>query len=70
VFLQRGQQKALTRILEMIFKGQILGLHSCLCDVKSHLAQGKQILIDEKAFPRGAVVKLLQGIENFSANQD
>ena len=37
----------------------------CLCDVKGYIAQGKQILIDEKLDYSDAVLKLSHDIENF-----
>ena len=65
-----AQQKALTSTLEALFKDQILGYLPCLCEVKSYIAQGKQILIDEKLSYSEAVLKLSQDIETFCTNKD
>jgi len=64
------QQKALASTLEKIFGKQILGYIPCLCEVKSYIAEGKQILIDEKLDYSDAVLKLAQDIENFCKNQN
>ncbi len=64
-----AQQRALSSTLEKIFGNQILGYIPCLCEVKTYIAEGKQILIDEKIDYSDAVVKLSQDIENFCANQ-
>jgi MinD-like ATPase involved in chromosome partitioning or flagellar assembly len=64
-----AQQKALSSTLEKIFGNQILGYIPCLCEVKTYIAEGKQILIDEKIAYSDAVVKLSQDIENFCATQ-
>jgi len=64
------QQKALASTLEKIFGKQILGYIPCLCEVKGYVAEGKQILIDEKLDYSNAVLKLARDIENFCKNQN
>ncbi len=64
-----AQQRALSSTLEKIFGNQILGYIPCLCEVKTYIAEGKQILINEKLAYSDAVVKLSQDIENFCATQ-
>lgn len=65
-----SQQKALASIVGKIFGNQILGYIPCLCEVKSYIAEGKQILIDEELDYSDAVLKLSQDIENFCKNHD
>ena len=65
-----SQQKALTSTLEKIFGNHILGYLPCLCEVKSYIAEGKLILIDEKIDYATAVIKLSKDIETFCANRD
>jgi MinD-like ATPase involved in chromosome partitioning or flagellar assembly len=64
-----AQQKALSATVEKIFGDQVLGYIPCLCDVKTYIAQGKQIFVDEKIAYSEAVLKLSTDIENFCANQ-
>jgi MinD-like ATPase involved in chromosome partitioning or flagellar assembly len=64
-----SQQRALASTLEKIFGKQILGYIPCLCDVKSYIAEGKLILVDEKLDYSDAVLKLSRDIENFCENQ-
>jgi chromosome partitioning protein len=60
-----SQQRALTSTLEKIFGNNILGYLPCLCEVKSYIAKGKQILIDETLDYSNAVLKLSKDIEIF-----
>ena len=59
------QKAALGSTLEKIFEDHLIAYIPCLCDVKSYIAQGKQILIDEKLDYSDAVLKLSKDIENF-----
>jgi MinD-like ATPase involved in chromosome partitioning or flagellar assembly len=59
------QQKVLTPTLEKIFGEQILGYIPCLCEVKSFIAEGKPIVIDEKIGYSDAVSKLAGYIEGY-----
>ena len=59
------QQKVLTPTLEKIFGEQILGYVPCLCEVKSYIAEGKPILINEKLAYSDAVLKLAGYIEGY-----
>ena len=59
------QQKVLTPTLEKIFGEQILGYVPCLCEVKSYIAEGKRILIDEHLGYSEAVLKLSGYIERY-----
>jgi MinD-like ATPase involved in chromosome partitioning or flagellar assembly len=59
------QQKVLTPTLEKIFGEQILGYVPCLCEVKSFIAEGKKILIDENLGYSDAVLKLAGYIERY-----
>ena len=59
------QQKVLTPTLEKIFGEQILGYVPCLCEVKSYIAEGKRILIDEHLGYSEAVLKLAGYIERY-----
>ena len=63
-----SQQKALTSTMEKIFGNHILGYLPCLCEVKSYIAEGKLIFVDEKIDYAKAVLKLAQDIENFCKN--
>jgi chromosome partitioning protein len=66
-----SQQKALASEMERIFKDTtILGYLPCLCEVRSYIAKGKQILIDEKLDYSNAVLKLSKGIEIFCKDHD
>src|SRR3972149_5526982 len=65
-----AQQKALASTMEKIFGNQILGYIPCLCEVKSYIAEGKLILIDEKLDYSDAVLKLAQDIESYCKNQN
>jgi MinD-like ATPase involved in chromosome partitioning or flagellar assembly len=62
----QAQQKALTSMLEKIFGNRIMGYIPCLCEVKSYIAQGKQILINEDLDYSRAIIKLAQDIEKFA----
>ena len=64
------QQRALASTLEKIFGNQIIGYIPCLCEVKSYIAEGKLILIDEKLDYSDAVLKLAQDIESYCKNQN
>ena len=59
------QQKVLTSTIEKIFGERILGYVPCLCEVKSYIAQGKQILVDEKLPYSDAVSNLARYIERY-----
>jgi MinD-like ATPase involved in chromosome partitioning or flagellar assembly len=59
------QRKVLTPTLEKIFGEQILGYVPCLCEVKSYIAEGKPILINEKLAYSDAVLKLAGYIEGY-----
>lgn len=65
-----AQQKALASTMEKIFGNQILGYIPCLCEVKSYIAEGKLILIDEKIEYSDAVLKLSKDIESFCNSQN
>jgi septum site-determining protein MinD len=65
-----SQQTALTSTMEKIFGNNILGYLPCLCEVRSYIAQGKQILIDEKLDYSNAVLNLSKEIENFCKDHD
>lgn len=65
-----AQQKALSATIEKIFGNQVLGYIPCLCEVKSYIAEGKQILINEKLAYSDAILKLSTDIETFCSNQD
>jgi MinD-like ATPase involved in chromosome partitioning or flagellar assembly len=64
------QRKVLTPTLEKIFGKQVLGYIPCLCQVRSYIAEGKKILVDEKLDYSDAVFKLANDIENYCENQD
>lgn len=61
------QKDALASTLEKVFKDKVLGYLPCLCEVRSYLAKGKPILIDENLDYSKAVLKLSQDLENFAA---
>jgi MinD-like ATPase involved in chromosome partitioning or flagellar assembly len=63
------QQEVLTPTLEKIFGEQILGYVPCLCEVKSYIAEGKPILIDEKLGYSDSVLKLAGYIEGYCDSQ-
>jgi MinD-like ATPase involved in chromosome partitioning or flagellar assembly len=65
-----AQQKALASTIDKIFGDRILGYIPCLCEVKSYLAEGRQILIDEKLAYSDAVSKLSRNIENFCISKE
>jgi chromosome partitioning protein len=65
-----AQQKVLGSTMEKIFGKQIIGYIPCLCDVKSYIAEGKMILIDEKLEYSDAVNKLAQNLESYCKNQN
>ena len=61
-----AQKAALASSLENIFPDQPIVYVPCLCDVKGYIAQGKQILIDEKIGYAEAVLKLSKDLDDFS----
>jgi MinD-like ATPase involved in chromosome partitioning or flagellar assembly len=63
------QRKVLTSTLEKIFGEQILGYIPCLCEVKSYIAEGKHILVDEKLPYSDAVSNLAHYIERYCDGQ-
>jgi MinD-like ATPase involved in chromosome partitioning or flagellar assembly len=64
-----AQQKALEATLDKIFGNKIKSFIPCLCEVRSLIAEGKQILIEEKLPYSDAVIKLATDIESFVAEQ-
>jgi septum site-determining protein MinD len=60
------QKAALASSLENIFPDQPIVYVPCLCDVRGYIAQGKQILIDEKIGYAEAVLKLSKDLDKFS----
>jgi MinD-like ATPase involved in chromosome partitioning or flagellar assembly len=63
------QQKVLTPTLEKIFGEQILKYIPCLCEVKSYIAEGRKIMIDEKLEYSDAVLKLSEYIDGYCQRQ-
>ncbi len=62
-----AQQEVLGPTLEKAFGKQTLAFIPCTCDVRSEIARGKDILIDEEHLDYSdVVVKLAEDIENFS----
>jgi septum site-determining protein MinD len=61
-----AQKAALASSLENIFPDQPIVYVPCLCDVRGYIAQGKQILIDEKIGYAEAVLKLSKDLDKFS----
>lgn len=64
-----SQKKVLAPTLEKIFTDYKIAYIPCLCDVRGFIAQGKQILIDEKLGYSDAVLKLSQDILYFNNEQ-
>jgi len=64
------QQEAFGPILRKTFGSQTLAYIPCLCDVRGLIAQGKEILIDEKLEYSEAVWKLSKDIEDLYNNQN
>ncbi len=60
------QRAALSTTLEKIFGDHKIAYIPCLCDVRGYIAQGKQILIDEKLDYSNAVLNLSQELESFA----
>ena len=63
------QQKVLTPTLEKIFGNQILRYIPCLCEVKSYIAEGRKIMIDEKLEYADAVLKLSEYIDGYCQSE-
>lgn len=61
-----AQKEALSSLLEKIFADQPIAYLPCLCDVKGYIAQGKQILIDEKLDYSEAILKLSRDLEEYN----
>lgn len=59
-----AQKESLGATLENSFGGDTLAYIPCLCDVRGFLAQGKEILIDEKFEYSTSVNKLADDINN------
>ncbi len=66
----RAQLEAFEPTLEKVFGKQTLGYLPCLCDVRSLIAKGKVIIIDEKTEYSTAILKLTKDIENFCKSQN
>jgi len=60
-----AQKKVLSQTIENIFGGRILGYIPCLCEVRSYIAEGKSILINEDLAYSEALLKLAKDIETF-----
>ena len=61
------QREAAAPTLERTFGKQTLSYIPCQCDVRGFVAEGKEILIDEKLEYTDAVLKLTGDIEAFSS---
>ena len=66
----QAQQEAFASTLEKVFGKQTLAYIPCLCEVRSLIAKGKVVLIDEKLEYSSAIIKLSKDIENFCKNQN
>jgi MinD-like ATPase involved in chromosome partitioning or flagellar assembly len=60
-----AQKEVLTPTIEKIFGKQVLDYIPCLCDVRSYIARGKTILIEEELDYSKSVLKLSKDIEEF-----
>lgn len=60
-----AQQKVLSQTIEKLFGSQILAYIPCLCEVRTYIAEGKPILINEKLPYSEALLKLAKDIENY-----
>lgn len=63
-----AQKAALSSTLEKIFNDQPIAYVPCLCDVKGYIAQGKQILIDEKLDYSEAILQVSHELEEFNSS--
>ena len=63
------QQQVLASTLENLFGKQTLAYIPCLCDVRSHIAKGKAVIIDEKSEFSVAITKLSKDVEHFYKKQ-
>jgi MinD-like ATPase involved in chromosome partitioning or flagellar assembly len=65
----QAQQDAFSSTLEKVFGKQTLAFIPCLCEVRSLIAKGKVVLIDEKLDYSATIIKLSKDIENYAENQ-